>query len=710
MPGNTSTAFEQEFSNMAHGFLQDTVPELIKHNIGFEIVEANEAKTDVTGVFGFKINGKNYIVPVKFVNNELKPMIMIVDVDDNTIDVLNSEQVAELKKSKPGKMGRADKINVKNSPHMNMRDFLVYPFTHKQASEDVSWIKKAYFDLKAKTASEIRSHIRNLGNIDKSSNVLTFIGRSNNHVKRAFLNMAEGHEDLWKKCVDIYGIGSIKKACLDNVTGIKVQAPSYEIIDIDSPHEKKAKLTMKEKVDLEHTDLVIRDCRDPKSINKTYDVFYNEHTYVTPNKTGIYHVATNKGFVKCAIFMNITHFHTKSIAPKRCIIVDMQSRSWCVYNPSHLVLANDIVEPIKDKDYMKLGSLHGNTDRSNYYILHEETTESEKVYEPFRIDTKTKSDKGTFYTVAPNPNFRENAVSCIDAATKEYPREYPHDEIQTGRSFDEAVIWIKDAGKINQFGVDIFAPKDAKVFSLKKQDLVIMGSVDIDSYTFEGFSIVKASSLGYSVDGRFHSFKTKRATVESMMNDLGIHGPTALMHIEKENEFHMRKSDLQKKAFGMFSDYSPAGLMQPITSPPNGEQTIDIRDFPAGNYNNMMPNLSPVQQLDSDDIAREIEMATMMAEKGMKNIFDHSLIGSLSKITDIYTNLRSHIPSIEKTIDSLGRIIFLMWDNYEEFAESFGINEVPEFESLLKETFSNLGDIKLHIQSKDIGKKQREII
>lgn len=679
---NESTSFEQEFSNMAYALLQDTLPELMEYNVGFEVADSNDAKTNVTGIFGFKINGRSYVAPAKFINNELKPIMHIIDVEDNEVLPLNSDFLSMIKRKNPPKMGHGVKADVSKFPAFNMRNLMVYPFTDKYAG-----------------FKESRKYCEK---INPRRNLATFLHESPSGIKRAFLEACKSNRNLFDNCLDIYGEEVMKFAFADVEREKKAsrKSPGYEIIDHNSSIEKKARLSKKEKTQLEWSGMVIRDCRDVNGKPIQYTETYSEHSFSSPCRDGIYRVTTNKGEIKAAIFLDISYFHTKSNVPNTCVIVDIESRSWCVYDPSRIVLRTDEIWDIPEDFFTTIKSVNNKSGKNNNYMLYEELHDRKRVYEPFRVDKKVKSKKGDFFTIIPNYEFRGHSLECgYPPSRTRRPKEYPQDKILPGRNFDEAILCVKSGGKISHIGSDLLVPKDTKVVILKEMDLMVIGTPDIDTYTFDGFQMVKASSRQLIIDNKVEkTYLNKRAAVEDLMLNMGLYGPNALQCVETEQPF------LIKRANNPFFNYMNTA-MDGYVDAPGGEEQMQIEEFPLGE----LGSYDAINYNQVNEINEDIEKAMQMSSMGMKRIFDHSLIGTLGKMTDISQDIRSYIPDIYKSIDALGRITMQLWNNYDIFQESFGLNEVSEFEELLKDTFNNLGEIVIHLENKAIGKEKKEL-
>jgi hypothetical protein len=76
---------ETAFSNLAHATVADKVSELSQYEIGFQIIDKSSDSTKMVGAFGYKIGSKMVIVPVFYINGELKAAHMYLPSSDQFI-------------------------------------------------------------------------------------------------------------------------------------------------------------------------------------------------------------------------------------------------------------------------------------------------------------------------------------------------------------------------------------------------------------------------------------------------------------------------------------------------------------------------------------------------------------------------------------------------------------------------------------------------
>jgi len=94
------------------------------------------------------------------------------------------------------------------------------------------------------------------------------------------------------------------------------------------------------------------------------------------------------------------------------------------------------------------------------------------------------------------------------------------------------------------------------------------------------------------------------------------------------------------------------------------------------------------------------------ANAGQKQVFDHSTIGGLSKVYDSGAVIDSYVPELMKSLDRLGRILFLFYWKNEEFTERYGNADMAEMEDTIRGVFKSFGDLVLQLREKTIGSEE----
>lgn len=66
------SSFEQSFASLADAYLRDKAPSLLDYMIGFQLIDRDETGSKAVGVMGFKVGGTWLLMPVFFLDGDLK--------------------------------------------------------------------------------------------------------------------------------------------------------------------------------------------------------------------------------------------------------------------------------------------------------------------------------------------------------------------------------------------------------------------------------------------------------------------------------------------------------------------------------------------------------------------------------------------------------------------------------------------------------------
>lgn len=95
-------------------------------------------------------------------------------------------------------------------------------------------------------------------------------------------------------------------------------------------------------------------------------------------------------------------------------------------------------------------------------------------------------------------------------------------------------------------------------------------------------------------------------------------------------------------------------------------------------------------------------LAQQAAATGQKHVFDHASIGGLAKMYDTASAIDMYIPDLLKSLDRVGRILFIFYWKNADFAERYGEEDLAELEDMLRGVFKSYGDLVLKLKQKAI--------
>ena len=102
---------------------------------------------------------------------------------------------------------------------------------------------------------------------------------------------------------------------------------------------------------------------------------------------------------------------------------------------------------------------------------------------------------------------------------------------------------------------------------------------------------------------------------------------------------------------------------------PGGVKEIEYNIYNARPtaYRSGLVNAYENQKNIQDEISKAIELS----DSGMKDVFDKAMLGIMSKLSDVDSELMSFIPDLVKATDKLGRYLFLLWYKSSKLKDKF---------------------------------------
>ena len=101
------------------------------------------------------------------------------------------------------------------------------------------------------------------------------------------------------------------------------------------------------------------------------------------------------------------------------------------------------------------------------------------------------------------------------------------------------------------------------------------------------------------------------------------------------------------------------------------------------------------------DQMQPMELYAMSQEKGMPNLFEHGMVGSLVNTYDSAALIEKYIPALEDGLDRIGRILFLFYWKPEDFVKAFGSDDQDQLENKLVSNFKSFGALVLELMQKN---------
>lgn len=97
--------FEKSFSTLAHVYLRDKAPSLLKYEVGFQLIDKNEDNTKAAGMAVFRAGGQWLYVPILFISGRIKGHELLYLKDLDQFVPLKDNWVQEILNKRPSVLG-----------------------------------------------------------------------------------------------------------------------------------------------------------------------------------------------------------------------------------------------------------------------------------------------------------------------------------------------------------------------------------------------------------------------------------------------------------------------------------------------------------------------------------------------------------------------------------------------------------------------------
>ena len=677
--------FESVFSDLAYAFLRQTNIDISKHMIGFEIVDHNDAKTRGLGMFAIKVGKKYYYVPVFFNNGEVKPLIQMYDKQSDMFLPLNNEWIEFLEKSTAPVIGDSVPAMEPEKARVNLRRYLQPPFVGKTASVNaIKWAEDIFGDpgnhiersdeaeqeYFEKESAEVKEYFKQCADIYEgiikcSSEQLSlpgFLAESSPLVKHSFLRLLRDNKGFLREVCNTYTFDVIKEACAIEV----IERRPEDKVRIIDDLANASHLSNEDKVKFMKNGYFIEDSREELEKVAVHE-FDLASKHSSPSETGVYELVTDAGKVDTLVVVNPYDLQLNR-RNAGAIVVDLGSKNFTKLPINELITYHKVNSPhddVKDLSLVDISKMKVNST----YILIDPTAERDKGYtsEPVTIRTKSKNKDGVLYYGADQNNY------------------------------DEVNICVKEAGNVTRLGRDVAVPKHFKALEVKSDTLRVFGRPEILENIESEYDRMKVSPA--NAIHKNAEFVEKYSSVRNLQYSLVKTHGLSVNDAERctdgnTNIFWVKKANIMPVQ-GLSGIPENVGRNYFDGNAPGGMQEVEY-DIYSGE------NLNPRSELINtyENIQNEVNKATALSENGMKDVFDKATMGSMTRLTDVTSEMRSYIPDLMTGMDKLARILFVFWHKPDKIKDKFSLNEFSETEDIIKDTFKNLGDIVLDLKKK----------
>ena len=741
--------FERSFADVSYSFLEQKAPRLMPYLVGFKLIDRNDTQTRGIGVYMFSVGQSTVMAPAFWINGQVKPMEMLYLKDKDRFVPFDDDWVDHIIKQMPFNLGQVstpkeDQVNTQ----VDLRNFILPPRTGRFVTAE--W-KGNLPDFLAEASSQTKELFA--GWLKKSATLLETVDSLYTWPKiKDALNTPNArelaHTGLQKiasekasqKTIKYYTNNSSPEQLrtLDAESLTKLAADGIYVSD---PRPKASKMYSTQYFENWHNPSQPGIYRIVNSRGEVVMAFVHptpvlfndssEEGMLTTAAPGVhdrgYHDRSNNLGVATSIKDKSTITYTTHFSR------DGDSN---VSNPANQVWARqvsneDLTKEFSDSFYAKAIDSGKGTIGKAYIFIKRKSNNNLNATQPFEIQAKADMGDGLIrYKVrTPNWNTDRNGPCCgysTDALELVVSGKQANQKIQymgKGRFMVPAKSWKLMEVKAPEAytvsgGVSLDYNKEekrrAKASLGTKNDLSGLGSptdVFLTLRSGNNYDLVKVSSeigrFRVSVNGSKQLPILKLAAVKNLVETLGIRGEEAVEIIKTAES---RPLEFLIKIAGGNALQVPPVQFDPIMT---GKQQVPGGPSYQEHYYNPVlstagtPYGPPPQMGRGENIYQPpppmdlINAAQQASDMGAPDVLDSGMIAALAAESDVGASLNPYMTDLELALDRIYRILFMLWWKTDLFKDKYGVSELKEMESRVRNIGRELGKFVLEFKTKE---------
>lgn len=756
--GEPDVPFEQALSNLAHAYVRDKAGKLMDFEVGFQLLKKSPDNTRAVGIFGFQVGNNTYMIPIFFLNGDLKGHELLYIKSHDVFVPLSEPWVNYI-------LGRRPVVLGEDVPRDMRRLGVTPPYLKslersymRKFSRDMSRVPRWAVDLLpdvAYLATTSPSQEKKFENVAGFADVFVKSGSLGmnfliHHVAPAYPEVFAAIDRFYPGLLDrqarMLRSQQVKSASILRDLDPKPVQSKVSVYDLDrlSPEDiRRVGLSPKDRQTLLRDGFLVKDARSEEEKAKVY--IDERLSLQNPTESGVYDVVfAPYKTKKCVVLLHPLQTPWRSA---KSIVIPLEDNE---DNEAILDYSQNIwtTKSYLFEEFLKWFEKLPDPDPKEVLLSRAEkadapvccTPESIKysfiflndeahAVGPFHVDfiSSQHSDAAealddsdlAVVEVVFNRSFYIDGNRAPAAALYKAPESALRSLLRdTTPTYSPATLLLNPRrGSRLKVGRDsIMIPRNFKLLKIKldsssrsKLGDALTAQIELSAATRK-VELVSRNPTIY-VDNKPMS---KKSAVIELVTKYGFSKKAADESISlAERRPGVKIGLLVKKAYG--SPVGGASMLSGIVAPsfpepppvmmtlPTGQgvmvQPSDPQNVAAVDPNTLMPPQNPFDQTGLNP--KIMEVAQTAARLGQKDVFDVSAMAGMLNVSSSEM-VDKFMGDLLKGLDRLGRILFLFYWHRDEFEERYGRSDVVEIEDSLRNAFSVLGELVLKLKTKNV--------
>lgn len=727
--------FESAFANLAHAYIKDKSPNLLKYEVGFQMVERRDDDRAV-GIAGFLVGDRWLYVPILYVNGQMKGQELLYLKDQDLFVPLKENWVESILNRQTRDLGTAvlrnPRLHSLNPPEVN-----AWRRSYKYSSSWPDEVREAA----SRMARALQHQSATTTTTTKQATLMDLMETAGREAWAALQRDLDRYPLLRPKLAAHYDLAALEKAAAAVVRpgDLLAQGPDIDCGILGPVKQAVRVYDGRESQLVSSSDLSASDreklIRDGFAIDDqrqhaadVYRVAVRSPGILTsPTSTGVYEVMSKEGgFVRCLVVVNPWSHEGPALG--RCLLVDIDRPQRHFLADSKLVLARPEEKLL---DYLDL--FLGLPDAAT--ITKEPADPKDPYREGVRHILLGPLGQGTC-------PFSVRDVLDADGGGKlvrGYFDTYARYEISSGPlrnrftrfsptpvSWPDRVIRIGGhRGRVTVLDDELMIPDGFHRFELGRADTneqrnwFPLGTyADLERFLYSKTAALTVQHQGDTVRINDREMATRRAVphlvTEFNLREVAAREVLGVALKEKRAEFRVKPAAYPAGPYLPQNTSAAPGFPEPPRGSFGGRRPVPyaepqqdilsvVGDRPASPY---------IYPYGDDQGEQGLNLGGVMhaLQTGRQEILDTAMVGRLLRAVRDENIIDKFIPRLMSGLDALARILLGIYWHREKYEDRFGKADMPALEDAVRNTFESVGDVVLQLKEDRTGETSTDLL